>query len=233
MKPEDRPVVLALLAVAASGLVLTITEATCGHTGSNCPNFVKDYQSGIVGMLGLIAGFAGVILTLRHNAKLAREQSDRNDKLTRQQALDQLDLERRSLRAQLVADLTRAKDAYTWHLQNLSTPIPVNNPCFVQGRHWPTLYDGVMDKLVLLTPAEVSKLTDAYGYAKQATQIMRFQKAAKGISDPLDSEDIIIVTEACRLDIKGVYEQYLAWIEDAIVALNEADKSASLAPCNP
>jgi hypothetical protein len=36
--------------------------------------FLKDFQSAIIGVLGFFFGFGGVILTLRQNAKLAREQ---------------------------------------------------------------------------------------------------------------------------------------------------------------
>jgi hypothetical protein len=61
-----------LVAVAFSVLVLAVTEAACGDTGSNCPAFVKDYQIG----LGAVLGFAGVIITMIWNASKAREQSD-------------------------------------------------------------------------------------------------------------------------------------------------------------
>ena len=228
-KQDDRPVILALLAVAGAVLVLAVTEAACGDTGSNCPAFVKDYQNG----LGALIGFAGVIVTLAVNARLGRKQSERTAQLAREQAdytarlaREQTDRqfaqEQRHCRAAFKADLGRIKDAIEQRVGLLSKPISDKENVQMFARHAAILQDQLMDKLLLLTSDEIGTVMVAYAHIRLTGVSARQIKVSHGVSLDGDTEESIRITEVMREPVLVVYRTVLTKIEASIKALTGA-----------
>jgi hypothetical protein len=213
MKSEDRPVVLALAGVAVSVLILAMTEALCGRTGSDCPTLIKDYQAG----LGALVGFTGVIIALVWNARQARIHADYQARLSREHADHLLDGERRRARDAFIADLTRITQVFEQRMTHLrrddigAAPMPAGAT--------PMLYENFTDKLILLTGEEIAQVVNAYGHVRELpTTMVAFLEIMLGHPPEITGGRIIIPGEL----FPGALDQHqmaLDGVHPAILAL--------------
>jgi hypothetical protein len=109
---------------------------------------LEDYQTLIVGALG----FAGVISTLRYNARLAREQRR-----------DERSHERQALRAALIEELQINREAAVENAASLKEE-PETGPrdAFVPTDPMDDAYRAFIGRIGLLSRAEVGKVMRAY-----------------------------------------------------------------------
>ena len=173
------------------------------------PTLLKDYQSGLVGLLG----FTGVIITLFVNAYLSRAQHRRV-----------IAHDRRSVRAALLADLTRIRDAFGAQIEVYSDPIPAGREIAMQGRPYRNLQEALLDKLVLLTAQEISSVTRAYGATDTLLPAIRRLKAKKKIDSGIDNEDFIHVSEPLRKGVLGLFKSNFETLSEAVDVLTNASK---------
>jgi hypothetical protein len=128
----------------------------------NLLTIIKDYQSG----LGALVGFLGVMTTLFVNAWLGRRQHSRK-----------IAHERRAVRAGLLADLVARKQWLQEIIEILSEPIPEASPVYLPGnRRGESLYQRLLDKVIHLTPNEITKVADGYNYFGSLSELMQFHK---------------------------------------------------------
>jgi hypothetical protein len=162
MKPDDRPVILALLAVALAVFLLAAIDAMCGRTGSDCPAFVKDYQELISNVVVGVIGFGGVILTLMHSAKLALDASRDEAARARQQAGEQLATDRRATREAFLADLMQISFVLGKRLKGLQDPPPGISSVPMSSKPILNLYETLIGRLTFLTGGEMAEIVRAY-----------------------------------------------------------------------
>ncbi|MEL7104618.1 MAG: hypothetical protein AAGM21_01765 [Pseudomonadota bacterium] len=86
-----------------------------------------DFQSAIVGMVGFFFGFGGVILTLRSNARLAREQNEEHAKTSLEQFERDLELRRRVVRSGVLAELRRSRTTLNLNIYTLREADPAGS----------------------------------------------------------------------------------------------------------
>ncbi|MGJ8586974.1 MAG: hypothetical protein ACSHXW_02375 [Yoonia sp.] len=80
-------------------------------------SFLVDFQSAIVGVLGFFFGFGGVILTLKQNASLAREQSEQQNSLAIEAYERDIELRRRLVRKGLLAEFNEVRSRLEYDLE--------------------------------------------------------------------------------------------------------------------
>lgn len=111
-------------------------------------NWLNSYQTLIVGAIG----FAGVILTLRHNAKVAHDQRNK-----------EREHEREALRVALVAELRINRRSLEENSRRLKEGSPRGEGgVFVPTDRMDGAYRSFLPRIGLLSEDEVSKVMEAY-----------------------------------------------------------------------
>lgn len=125
-------------------------------------DFVENYQTLIVGILG----FIGVMATLVLNALLARRAEQRRitheTGVLRTALIEEMKVQRDAL-VHAVEGSNRATDRSNVGKQDALTPL----------RRWTDIFDNSLSKLGLLTPNEVAAVLDAYLPLKELTSKVR------------------------------------------------------------
>jgi hypothetical protein len=124
--------------------------------------FVKIYQTLIVGILG----FIGVMATLMLNAWLARKAERRR-----------IVHETMVLRTALIEEMKAQRDALLHAAEGSKkakdTPGAVKQGALTPLQRWTDIFDSSLDKLGLLTSEEVAAVLDAYLPLKELTSKVR------------------------------------------------------------
>ena len=122
--------------------------------------WIQQYQTMIIGFVG----FAGVIITLFANARLARK--------AREEARRH---ERQTLRVALGEELTVLRDSYAGNAKDCAkdrekNPVPAPDGVFnVPTYSMTDVYDSSLGKIGILSSAEVQKVMHAYMTHRQAS----------------------------------------------------------------
>ena len=113
----------------------------------NCLLYLFErFQTFFVGLIG----FAGVIYTIAMNAKLTRQQHER-----------QLIQEQTALRTALIAELRVIRKSYEDRIKSLREK-DGGQYALIPEYMSKQVYDRLIDRIGLLTPLEVSSVMDAY-----------------------------------------------------------------------
>jgi len=173
------------------------------------PTLLKDYQSGLVGLLG----FTGVIVTLIVNAKLARRQHER--KLADERAI---------LRGALLAELTILRNVYQDRIEKVADRPGPGSGIIVPVHVISEVYNRLMDKLGLLTSDEAGKVISAYLLARELPENVRLVKWSKQLPADQDTEHFILVPPPAIETVLKMHRVQLGEIEKAIDALTNATR---------
>jgi len=136
--------------------------------------FAKDFQSAVVGLIVGIVGFGGVILTLRSNARLAREQHERERKLVQEQHERDTDQRRLVLRQVIAAEIDATKDNLEINLEAIREDLLVGRAILSQIVVELPITESLLREIGLLTSFEV-------------TSVLRAKSAANNLNDLLTS----------------------------------------------
>lgn len=160
---------------------------------------LKEYQTLIVG----VVGFAGVIVTLIVNARLARQHHSR-----------EIDHEAKVLRVAVRAELEAIRDAFEERIRTLKNP---------EG--WPSImvpldtmtdvYGSLIDKLGLLSEPEIRAVMRAYLAVRQMPE--RLKLLARSAVTPEEREaGFATVDSRYFAALKQMHENYLREVRNAL-----------------
>jgi len=162
-------------------------------------DLVRDFQSLIVGA----GGFLGVIFTLRHNARLARDQRE-----------DERRYERDALRSALIAELEIVKDSFETNLNQQYAEVESG---LVPTDPLDNAYRALMPRIGLLAEGEVSKAMAAY----LTLQTYNGNLFLIGTPAPNNPRHVLVgPTQVPRL--QGMTRGTLKKVDEALAALREA-----------
>lgn len=167
--------------------------------------FVKDFQSIIVGLIG----FSGVIYTLRMNAQLSRKQHERTVKQ-----------EREVLRTALRAELELIRKSFSNNASSIEED--EESDAFYPSESHTIIYQNFVGKLGLLSPKEVSAVIEAYTLTHEAPTRLRLLSSEHEPS--YDKPGYIFIKSNHCKTASGVYKSFLPAIEEAIQKLGDAHK---------
>ena len=170
---------------------------------------ILPFQTTIVG----IVGFSGVMLTMRHNARLARQQRDAA-----------ISHERMSIRVALKEELSLLRDAYNGNAADLAN-IPDNDDggFDIPPYDMTQVYQAVLGKIGALTSNELSKVLHAYGTVAQADHLITAFYALPG---EITGEAIRVPASKAH-GLAKLYENAVAAATQAIDALSTEIASAT------
>ncbi|MHB8474744.1 MAG: hypothetical protein ACYDBZ_00460 [Steroidobacteraceae bacterium] len=162
--------------------------------------FLTQYQTIIVGLLG----FGGVILTLRTNARLNREQHTK-----------QVEHERTALKAALSAELSIIRDTFRDRIEMIGSPaesqgmwVPVDTMTDVYGR--------ILDKIGLLSREQVDLVLRAYLLIRAVPERLRLMEGSPKVEP---GATYLYVGSKHIVDARRMHENFIQDIERAIAAL--------------
>jgi hypothetical protein len=161
---------------------------------------LKEYQTLIVGALG----FTGVILTLRTNARLNREQHTR-----------QIEHERTALKAALSAELSIIRDTFRDRIETIGDP-PTTTVMWVPLDTMTDVYSHVIDKLGLLSRDQVNLVMHAYLLIRAVPDRLRLME---GVPEIQSVAGYIKISSEHVSDVRRMHENFLGDIDKAISAL--------------
>ena len=131
-------------------------------TAFEMTDFIKTYQTLIVGVLG----FVGVVATLFINAWLQRKTERRR-----------IEHETRALRIALIEEMKAQRNALAHSAEGAkeakNTSGVGRQSALTPLRRWSDIFDSSLDKLGLLTSEEVAAVLDAYLPLKELTSKIR------------------------------------------------------------
>ena len=159
------------------------------------------FQTFLVGLLG----FAGVIYTIRMNARLARQQHEH-----------ELIHERTSLRTALIAELEALRSTYKDRSHDLRKDDSGNSvliPEYVSNQ----IYRQLLDRIGLLTPEEIRLIMDAYLLVNELPVRLRLLAKDMGGS-PEHSGYIHIGKEDAEVAAK-MHDNFLPKINSALATI--------------
>lgn len=173
--------------------------------------FIYRYQILIAGFVG----FAGVIFTLLHNAKLAREQRRDEASDARAQREEDRAHERHTLRAALVAELKINREAF----EGDDRPLGEHQGAWVPTDSLTRAYDSYLPRLGLLSKDEVDKVMLAY------LTIQNYHSKLFLIGVPTHTTDrhVNVPSENVQMLI-NMQTQLVGPIDEAVSALEAAEK---------
>lgn len=167
-------------------------------------DLLERFQTAIVGIIG----FAGVIVTLRTNARIAREG--------REHAISN---DRRALRLALIEELKVLKTVYEEGAKSLGRAETDGGTCMVPTDPLDAIYQANAGRLGLLTADEIEKLLGAYLSARQL-QTSLLLIAPK-------HQDRFLAVPASKFAVaKGMYESMLPRVNEALDVLRKAHSAA-------
>lgn len=156
------------------------------------------FQNFLVGLLG----FAGVIYTIRMNARLTRRQHER-----------ELIQEQTALRTALVAELRAIHKSYEDRIHSLREKSGGQSaliPEYVPNQ----VYYQLIDRIGLLTAAEVSSVMDAYLIAAELP--IRLRLLSKGSLESQGYSGYIQIEEQSAEVVAKMHEMFLEKINTAL-----------------
>jgi hypothetical protein len=166
---------------------------------------LKTYQTVFTGILG----FTGVIITMLANAKMQRNQQERNN---RHRA--------NSIRVALKSELNSNKLIYEMRIEQIGGTRE-DQSILVPSRIQDNVYRELLKDIGLLSEGEVEKILDAYGLVSELPYKMKI------ISNSKSSEGEPIQLDGKRLSIvKGMHEVVVPKIVEAIGEINKHLKNA-------
>lgn len=176
--------------------------------------FIYKYQILIAG----IVGFAGVIFTLWHNAKLAREQRIEEAKDARAQREEEREHEREALRAALVAELKINRDAIENNLKKREEAedgdVEGTSGAYVPTDSLTETYQSFLPRIGLLSEHEVNKVMWAY------LSLQHFNATLYLIGVPPHTTDRHVYVQEQNLGmLVTMQEQMLEPIDEALATL--------------
>ena len=165
-------------------------------------------------MVGLL-GFFGVIYTIRMNARLARDKSEH-----------QLNHERAALRTALCAELTSIRTTYENRSQDCedANGTSVYIPEYVPNQ----IYQKLLDRIGLLTLAEIESVIQAYLLVVELPERLRFLSEDFGITG--EPSGYIHIRSKYVKNAGDIHISFLKKTNSAIKAL-ERELEASRKDC--
>lgn len=183
--------------------------------------YLKEFQTLVAGAVG----FAGVILTLRHNARLAREQRDQKARLAQRQREDERSHERSTLRAALLAELKINREAIRGNLERASEgSYDVASGVLVPTDPMNDTYRAFLPKIGLLSEDEVGRVMTAY----LAMEAHNEKLYLIGSPSQRSSKYVKLTGEAIEM-VRQAQESLLEPVGNAIAALEETDEAVGFA----
>jgi len=171
-------------------------------------HLAERFQTAIVG----IGGFAGVVLTIRANAKAAREHQER-----------QIESDTRALRRALCAELELIR-VYFKEVCEGNTNLPTGEPASIRVPNLPPtpIYTNAIGKIGLLSEREVATVIEAYNALREVSMRIKFLFFLRpGSGRPIDNIDCIYVEASNVKTVVGIYNNFLPYVEKAIAALRK------------
>jgi len=166
------------------------------------------FQAFLIGLLG----FAGVIYTIIMNARLTRQQHER-----------ELIQEQTALRTALIAELRALRKTYEDRIQSLREKDSGQSaliPEFVSKQ----VYDNLLDRIGLLTAEEIESVMDAYLLVAELPVRLRLF-AKDSIGSPEHSGYINIGKEFAEVAAK-IHDSFLPKIDTALITIQgKVDKA--------
>jgi hypothetical protein len=162
--------------------------------------FLQEYQTLIVGLLG----FTGVIITLRMNARLNREQHTR-----------QIEHERTALKAALSTELSIIRDTFRDRIEMIGDP-PGTQGMWVPLGTMTDVYSRAIDKIGLLTRDQVNLVLRAYLLIQAVPDRLRLMQ---GMHEIQPGARYLWIGSNHAGDVRRMHENFLGDIEGAIAAL--------------
>ena len=166
---------------------------------------MKDFQTLFVGVIG----FVGVIITLRINSRILREQHERSirhDREVLKTALcAELKLNRKSFSDKALSSEEGQEESDAFY------PIEMNT----------RIYQNFIDKLGLLSTEEVSAVVNAYTLIEEAP--MRLGLLSSGYDESYNKPGYIFIKAEHSKTAAGVYKSFLPAIDTALEKLRAAN----------
>ena len=150
----------------AGATTVQATEQRVRLVGLERP-WLETYQTAVSTTVSALIGFAGVILVLNRNAKLAREQI----KLQAQEDRNRIKLQRGEDRLKLIAALDAELGVLEGIMErnsaDLSELSDYDTYYIAENSQYLRIYDTVIDKLELLDADTITSLIETYGMLKE------------------------------------------------------------------
>lgn len=159
-------------------------------------------------------GFAGVIITLLYNGKLAREQRADEARDAREQRDEERAHERHTLRAALVAELKINREAF----EEDDRPLGEDQSAWVPTDSLTHAYDSYLPRLGILSKDEVDKVMLAY----LMIQNYHAKLFLIGVPPPTTARHVKVPSENVQMMI-NMQRQLVGPIDKAVTALESAD----------
>jgi hypothetical protein len=156
--------------------------------------------------IGLV-GFAGVMITLARNARLAREQHDRR-----------VAHDRTVVRVALQAELEALADAYKLRIEQLTEPEQRHDGANFATDEMTAVYRSMIERIGLLSEHQVKAVLKAYLLAEQLPERLKFLAELTG---PNSEPGYLYIPKARFILAAKLHRSYLTIIEQAIAALSE------------
>lgn len=162
---------------------------------------VKDFQTIIVGVIG----FSGIIVTLRMNSRLSRDQHERSIKHDREvlktALCAELDINRKSFSDKSLSTEEEHEESDAFY------PIEMNT----------MVYQKLIEKLGLLSTEEVSAVINAYTLINEAPTRLRL--LSSGHDPSYDKPGYIFIKASHSKTAAGIYNSFLPSIDAALEKL--------------
>lgn len=171
-------------------------------------HLAERFQTAIVGIIG----FAGVVLTIRANAKAAREHQERR-----------IESDARALRRALCAELEIIR-VYFEEVCEGKTNRKTGEPAYICVPNFPPtqIYANAIDKIGLLTECEVAAVVEAYNAMREVSMKVKFLFFLRPESGrPIDNIDQICVETSNFKHVVRIYQNFLPCIDKAIATLQK------------
>lgn len=166
---------------------------------------MKDFQTLFVGVIG----FSGVIVTLRMNSRLSREQHERSIKHDREvlktALCAELEINRKSFSDKALSTEEEQEESDAFY------PIEMNT----------RVYQKLIENLGLLSTDEVSAVINAYTLIDETPT--RLSLLSSGHDPSYDKPGYIFIQASHSKTAAGIYKSFLPSIDTALEKLREPD----------
>ena len=163
---------------------------------------IQSYQTLIVGLLG----FSSVVITMLANAKLQRNQHDR-----------EILHEANSLRTALVSELNANINAYKLRIEQFNEPNR-HSAALVPNYPKDSIYKELLNKIGLLSEKEIEKIINAYALLSELTYRIRILVGKDNVTG-FNNESIRIGAD----NLEVVSKIHISILPELIKATDEID----------
>ncbi len=163
---------------------------------------LKDFQTGIVGIIG----FIGVILTLKQNAKIVREER-----------MNQIAHERKAVRTAICSELECMRDAFKDRIRTMKKG--EGDSALIPKNKIGNVLDGLIDKIGLLSLEEITLILKAHALVKELPE--RLSIMCWEVSDTDALPGYIFINGGNIQTAIEMHENFLVKIDSAIASLRE------------